>query len=70
MERNGVPIDVGTLDRLQSAIGRTFRISSSPTLMPTTVCYEGRTFKADRFAAWLAAQRTFRGRALKAVGSI
>jgi DNA polymerase I len=53
MEHNGVPIDVGTLERLRlhwvdiqdqlvAEIDRDYRV------------YEGRTFKADRFADYLA----------------
>jgi len=52
MERNGVPVDIETLeplrrywpdiqDRLIAEIDRDFGV------------YDGRTFKADRFAAWL-----------------
>ena len=55
MERNGVPIDTDTLellrqhwsdiqDQLIAEIDRDYGV------------YEGRTFKADRFAEWLAAQ--------------
>src|SRR6185312_381720 len=53
MERNGVPIDIGTLrqlkqhwqdiqDQLIAAIDKDYGV------------YEGRTFKSDRFADWLS----------------
>ena len=55
MEHNGTPIDVETLARLRegwtgiqdqliAAIDRDYGV------------YDGRTFKLDRFAAWLAAE--------------
>ena len=61
MEYAGIPIDVEMLDRLRAGwpgiqdqlIGE---IDSDYGV------YERRTFKADRFAAWLAHAIIFRGR--------
>ena len=53
MERNGVPIDTMTLGRL-----RRYWLDIQDQLIAEIDAeygvYEGRTFKADRFAAWLA----------------
>jgi hypothetical protein len=52
MERNGVPIDVGTLERLgQNWVKIQDQLVAE--IDATYGVYEGRTFKADRFAAWL-----------------
>ena len=50
------PIDTTTLELVDGSIGRTFRINLSPRWTRDYGVYEGRTFKADRFAAWLDAQ--------------
>jgi DNA polymerase I len=53
MERNGVPIDTGTLSRL----GHHWTDIQDQLIADIDVHYgvfEGRTFKIDRFAAWLA----------------
>jgi hypothetical protein len=52
MERNGVPIDVDTLERLQ----RYWHDIQDRLIADIDADYgvfDGRTFKADRFAAWL-----------------
>ena len=69
MERNGVPIDIETLDQLK----RHWSDIQDQLIAEIDAdygVYEGRTFKADRFAAWLGPQQTFHGRASRAVGSI
>jgi hypothetical protein len=53
MERNGVPMDVDTLDSLrQRWADIQDRLIAS--IDATYGVYEGRTFKADRFGAWLS----------------
>ena len=53
MERNGVPIDVSTLDLLR----RNWSGIQDQLIAEIDAdygVYDGRAFKADRFAAWLA----------------
>jgi DNA polymerase-1 len=53
MERNGVPIDTATL----SGVKKHWLDIQDQLIADIDVnygVYEGRTFKADRFAAWLA----------------
>ena len=53
MERKGVPIDVGTLDHLR----RNWWLIQDQLIAEIDAdygVYDGRTFKAERFATWLA----------------
>src|ERR1019366_2609364 len=52
IERNGVPMDVGTLNRLKR---HWFDIQNEliADIDANYGVFDGRTFKADRFAAWL-----------------
>jgi hypothetical protein len=52
MERNGVPIDTGTLERLKQHWGD-IQDHLIADIDAGYGVFEGRTFKADRFAAWL-----------------
>jgi DNA polymerase I len=52
IERNGVPIDIGTLNRLKKHwLGIQDELIAD--IDANYGVFEGRTFKADRFAAWL-----------------
>jgi DNA polymerase-1 len=53
MERNGVPIDVDTLDLLRRNWS-TIQDQLIAEIDADYGVYDGRTFKADRFATWLA----------------
>ena len=53
MERNGVPIDVSTLDLLRRNWSR-IQDQLIAEIDADYGVYDGRAFKADRFAAWLA----------------
>jgi DNA polymerase-1 len=53
MERNGVPIDVSSLDLLRRNWSR-IQDQLVAEIDADYGVYDGRTFKADRFAAWLA----------------
>jgi DNA polymerase family A len=54
MEHNGIPLDVATLERLR--LGWTgIQDQLIAAIDAAYSVYEGRTFKHDRFAAWLAA---------------
>ena len=53
MEHNGVPIDVPTLTRLQRHWNN-IQDRLISTVDAHYGVFEGRTFKRDRFAAWLA----------------
>src|SRR5262249_12186059 len=53
MERNGVPIDVSTLDLLRRNWSK-IQDQLIAEIDADYGVYDGRAFKADRFAAWLA----------------
>jgi DNA polymerase I len=53
MERNGAPIDVGTLNLLRRGWSR-IQDQLVAEVDADYGVFDGRTFKADRFAAWLA----------------